>query len=172
MSEHKAIVVLTAKSIERILREGGTCSWRLDRKHARQCAFAFCTRNANAREVEGTEAHHTAFLVGKVRDVIPSPHSDDEDRYLVQFSHYARVNIPDVWKGDRNPVRYSTLEELGIDPSTLKWEQMPKVADISDASSQPLPHRPAAPLTLAEAKKALALTFGVAPEAIEINIRG
>jgi hypothetical protein len=28
------------------------------------------------------------------------------------------------------------------------------------------------PLTMAEAKKGLALTFGVAPEAIEITVRG
>ena len=59
MSDRVA-VVLTAKSVERILREGGTSSWRLDRKHARQCAFAVCTRNANADWVEGSEAHRSA----------------------------------------------------------------------------------------------------------------
>src|SRR6266576_2182414 len=122
-----SVVVFTLKSIDRILREGGTSSWRLDRNHARQCAFAVCTRNANADWVEGQEGHHCAFLVGKVREVVPS--ADHEDRYLIQFSEYAKVNIPDVWKGDRNPVKYTSLQDLGIDPLKLKWERMPKPSE-------------------------------------------
>lgn len=164
----EAAVVFTAKSIKRILREGGTSSWRLDRNHARQCVFAVCTRNANADWVEGPEAHHSAFLVGKIRDVVPAPDSDR--RYLIQFSEYARANIPDAWKGDRNPVKYASLEEIGIDPSSLKWEPMPAPGEPPTPGVIAL--TAVAPLTMAEAKKGLALTFGVPPEAIEITIRG
>ena len=57
MSETSAIVVFTAKSVSRLLREGGTSSWRLDRNNARNCTFAVCTRNANADWVEGDEEH-------------------------------------------------------------------------------------------------------------------
>jgi hypothetical protein len=167
---YKAAVFFTAKSVETLVTEGGTSAWRLDRNHARQCAFAVCTRNT--RRLLGTpgpEAHCSAFLVAKIKDVVPAP--DRPGRYLVQFSEYARVNILDAWKSDRNPVKYATLEELGIDPSTLKWERMPE---------EDKPHEPArqgritsdAPLTMAEAKKGLALAFGVSPEAIEITIRG
>ena len=173
MSE-EAIVVFTAKSVERILREGGTSSWRLDRNHARKCDFAVCTRNANADWVEGSEIHHSAFLVGKVRDVVQTPdpdYDDRDDRFLVQFSEYARVEISDVWKGDRNPVKYATLEDLGIDPTVLDWKPMPEPSEIP-GPAQPLPSTGTAPLTMAEAKKGLALTFGVSPEAIEITIRG
>src|SRR5712691_13035034 len=53
---NKAGVVFTAKSVDRILEEGGTSSWRLDRNHARHCTNAVCTRNAHADWVEGTEA--------------------------------------------------------------------------------------------------------------------
>lgn len=166
----EVLVVFTAKSIERLLSEGGTSSWRLDRNHARQCAFAICTRNAYADWVEGPEDHHNAFLVGKVKGVVPAK---EEGRFLVQFSEYAKVNIPNVWQGDRNPVKYSTLGDLGIDPSTLKWEPMP----VPEAGESPVatpqfnvPEGPA--LTIPQAKKGLALTFGVAPEAIEITIRG
>lgn len=175
----EATVVFTAKSVERILAEGGTSSWRLDRNHARQSAFAVCTRNANADWVEGPEAHHSAFLVGKVRDVVPcrpTPENKEaaKNRYLIQFSEFARVNIPDVWKGDRNPVKYVTLEELGIDPSTLKWEAMPEPASVSEPAGRVTSLNSGAvqPLTMAEAKKGLALTFNVPPEAIEITIRG
>jgi hypothetical protein len=169
MSE-EVVMVFTAKSMEHILEEGGTSSWRLDRNHARQCAYAVCTRNAHADWVEGPEAHHAAFLVGKVKDVVPS--TDVRTRFLIQFSEYARVNIPDSWHGGRNPVSYGTLKQLGIEPSTLAWEPMPELiepaADIAAAAKK----GPIGALTLTEAKNGLALTFGVSPESIEIMIRG
>jgi hypothetical protein len=168
----QVIVVFTAKSVETLLEEGGTSSWRLDRNHARQCAFAVCTRNAYADWVEGPEKHHSAFLIGKVKDVATTPKY--QGRYLIQFSHYARVNIPDVWQGDRNPVKYSTMEELGIDPSTLKWEPMPETSNAPEKIREAASHKSngVQPLTMREAKQGLALTFGVEPEAIEITIRG
>jgi hypothetical protein len=169
MSTHKAIVVFTAKSIERILREGGTSSWRLDRNNARQCEFAICTRNANADWAEGPEEHHAAFMVGKVKNVVPSP--DRKGNYfLIQFSEYALVNVPEVWKGDRNPVKYGTLEDFGIDPSTLEWQAMPKATSTTVAI--PPTYTGPTPLSISEAKNGLALALGVAPEAIEITIRG
>ncbi|HEX7287662.1 MAG TPA: hypothetical protein VF532_15850 [Candidatus Angelobacter sp.] len=177
--ENDAIVLFTAKSVERILREGGTSSWRLDRNHARRCAYAVCTRNSNADWVEGTEEHHSAFLIGKVQEVVPctpTPENNEspEKRYLIQFSEFARVKLPSIWKGDRNPVKYTSLESLGINPSSLKWEPMP------ESMSQPERNRQfpkddnlgIQPLTMAEAKQGLALMFNVAPEAIEITIRG
>jgi hypothetical protein len=93
---------------------------------------------------------------------------------LIEFSEFARVNIPNVWTGDRNPVKYRSVDDLGIDFSTLKWERMPE----PDSASAPVYEAPpvnqngAKPLTMAEAKKGLALTFNVPPEAIEITIRG
>ncbi len=179
MSEEIA-VVFTAKSSERILSEGGTSAWRLDRNHARRCTYAVCTRNAHANWVEGPEAHHAAFLVGKISDVVPckpTPENDEapENRFLIEFSEFARVDIPDIWTGDRNPVKYRSADDLGMDFSKLKWEKMPEphnalapVVAIPTANSKPT----AVPLTMAEAKKGLALTFNVPPEAIEITIRG
>ena len=170
MSDRSA-VFFTAKSIETLLREGGTSAWHLDRNHARQCIFAVCTRNTRRLiGAPGPEAHCSAFLVGKIKDVVPAPGRDG--RYLVQFSEYARVNIPDVWKGDRNPVKYATLGELGIDPSTLKWEHMPKQSGAPEPTRAAIGPNSGTALTMADAKKGLALTFGVSPEAIEITIRG
>jgi hypothetical protein len=170
----EAAVVFTAKSIKRLLAEGGTSSWRLDRNRARQCDFAVCTRNAYADWVEGPEAHHSGFLMGKVKDVVPSPDPEADGRYLIQFSEYARVNIPEVWKGDRNPIRYVSLEELGIDLSTVTWEPMPEPAEPPEPPREVVRGNNTAitPITIAEAKNGLALTFGVSPETIEITIRG
>jgi hypothetical protein len=171
-----AIVVFTAKSVERILSEGGTASWRLDRNHARRCAYAVCTRNAHADWTEGREEPHSAFLVGKISNVVPCAptpenHEAPNNRYLIQFSEFARVNVLNTWKGDRNPVKYVALEELEINFSKLKWEAMPKVDDKSGPITQ-LKTNGIQPLTMAQAKQGLALTFNVAPEAIEITIRG
>jgi hypothetical protein len=109
-------------------------------------------------------------LVGKIRDVVQDPNYPG--RYLIQFSEFSRVNIPDAWKGDRNPVKYAELRELGIDPSQLEWERMPEPNETSSPTTEVKALAVDAPLTMAEAKKGLALTFGVAPEAIEITIRG
>lgn len=166
---NKCTVVFTAKSIEHILQEGGTSSWRLDRNHARLCGYVVCTRNAHADWVEGPEAHHSAFLVGKIHDIVPCP-SNAKNRYLIQFSEFARVNIPEIWKGDRNPVKYaSSLDDIGIDPSALKWEAMPKQQEKMIVQSKPSGSNG---LTLAEAKRGLAMMFGVSPDAVEITIRG
>jgi hypothetical protein len=180
MSEQIA-VLFTAKSVERILREGGTSAWRLDRSHARRCAYAVCTRNAGARWVEGKEEHRSAFLVGKIGDVVPCKptpenHEAPDNRFLITFSEYALVDMPDVWAGGRNPVKYESAEALGIDFSSLKWERMPEPDNLTAPSPQ-APHPVTVrsmdrPLTMAEAKKGLALTFNVPTEAIEITIRG
>ena len=166
---NEAVVVFTGKSIDTLLHEGGTSSWRLDRNHARQCAFAVCTRNSKIAWVEGQEQHGSAFLVGKVCGVVPTP-EDERSRYLIQFSEYALVDLPETWKGDRNPVKYGTLEQLGIDPSKLDWKPMPpsKAKPRRDATQE----GDVRSLSMDLAKKGLALTFGVRPEAIEITIRG
>ena len=171
---NQAVVVFTGKSIEHLLREGGTSSWRLDRNHALQCTFAVCTRNTKIHWVEGREPHGSAFLIGKVSGVVPAP--DGRARYLILFSEYALLNIPKLWKGDRNPVKYGTLEQLEIDSSSLEWKPMPAKAQPQRGATQEVGHRledtDVRPLSMDVAKRGLALTFGVRPEAIEITIRG
>lgn len=182
MSSQETAVIFTAKSIERILAEGGTSSWRLDRNHARRCEYAVCTRNAYADWVEGPEAHHAAFIVGKIKDVVPS--EDHEGRWMLLFSEYALVGdpgvgVPGIWKGDRNPVKYTPTANVGIDFSTLNWKPMPERQEAKDkAEAAPEEVQSKASdgmpkgLTMIEAKRGLAATFGVTPEAIEITIRG
>jgi len=175
----EAVVVFTAKPFERILAERGTSAWRLNPSRACRCEFVVCTRNAHAKWSKGPEAHHSAFLVGRISDVVPCPPTPENDeapnnRFLIQFSAFARVDIPDYWEGDRNPIVYRSLAELAFDPSTLKWEGMPEPTPTVESVKEPTQnHRDATrPLTMAEAKKGLAMTFNVPPEAIEITIRG
>jgi hypothetical protein len=165
-----AVIVFTARTVEAILAEGGTSAWRLHPEHANARTYAVCTRNKFAKWSKTSEPHRSAFLVGKIHDVVEAP-GQKPGRYLIQFSEYAVVDVPDVWeKGDRNPVKYVDIESLGIDPTKLKWKPMPKVQSVKVPTSD-TSLAPDGPLTIAEAKKRLAATFGVSIEAVEITIR-
>jgi hypothetical protein len=176
MPNDDAVIVFTSKSVKTLLEEGGTSKWRLDPTHARQCTYSVCTRNAYGdADVPGPEPHGAAFLIGKNKDVVPAPSKHHGPRFLIRFSEYALVDMPGVWKGNHNPVAYKTLEELGIDPTILKWQPMPESTGVPEAvhvATLPKSTGGVQPLTMSDAKNGLALTFGVAPEAIEITIRG
>ena len=117
------IVVFTGESIEEILEQGGSSRWRLNLKWASEHKYVVCVRNAKADWTTGTEAHRSAFLVGKICDFVPEVepakgNRPPQDRYLIKCSHYALIDIPDLWnKGDQYPVRYKSMTEIGIDPS-------------------------------------------------------
>lgn len=193
------IVVYTVKSISTILAHRGSAAWRLNRNHARLCEYLLCTRNAYGDDVEGTEPHKTGFLIGKVSGVVPAP--GEKGRWLIQISEYAQLSVSGAWKGWRNPVHYASLDEFGLDPALIQFQslpdsQVPPVDSLQAPWSHPLhsstqlsaavhstvgvvepltasPSLPAGQkLTIEEAKRALAETFGVKPEAIEITIRG
>lgn len=166
MASTACVVVFTAKSVEDILSVGGSESWSLQPESVNGCEYLVCTRNRYTDWGTGREEHRSAFLIGKIAGVAKS--NETEGRWLIQISKYALVNIPEIWDGSRNPVRYRNLEEIGIDISTLDLRPMPAVQTIksndteSDISS----------LTIAQAKSGLAARFGVNIDDIEITIRG
>lgn len=160
-----AICVLTARGKERILAEGGSQAWVLDARRARGFEYVVCVQNCGFTDDWGQTSapHHTAFLVGRLRDVV---HSEERpERWILRFSEYAEVSVADAWPHLRNPIRYIDLQELGIDVAALEFHPMPE----PEQEPQPAP-RPAG-LTIAEAKEGLALTFGVSPSDIEITVR-
>ena len=63
------IAVFTARSPERIAREGGSQAWVLNPARAKLCSWLVCTQNRHNPDHEfsdATEAHGSAFLVGKI----------------------------------------------------------------------------------------------------------
>ena len=160
------IIVFTRKSVDHIFDLGGTASWVLDRGKARRCDYVVCARNRFDANSEGHEEHASAFLVGKISDI----HPYGDGRFLIRFDEYAEVDIPNVWKGWRNPVKYVDSSEIDIDFDALDWKLMParEIAPIAKS----VPGVEGEGLTIAQAKAELAATFGVSPEAVEITIRG
>ena len=169
-----AICVLTARGIETILAEGGSQAWVLDARRARKYKYVVCVQNRGFTDDWGkvSAPHHTAFIVGKLKDVVRSQEKGCADRWLLTFSEYAEVDVPDAWPGFRNPVLYTDLESFPIDVEALQFHPMPVPAPTTVPEVAAAAETGPRPLTMAEAKAGLALTFGVAPSDIEIIVRG
>ena len=169
---HSAIAVFTANSRDEILSVGGSVSWVMAKKQALRREFLVCIRNERAVDFPDHEPHGTAFLVGKISGL--QPHGYDKkgmQRWIILISEYAFVDYPDKWGEWRNPVKYTTLEELGIDLNDIDFQAMPAPTTFLTAPASPDAAK-ARPLTIAEAKQGLSMQFGVPPEAIEILIKG
>ncbi len=179
----EAVAVFTARSPQRILREGGSQAWALDPVRARKCKYLICCQNQHNADrdfSDASEPHGTLFLVGKIRDVVPASDDDAGGRWRIEISEYCVHRVPDAWQGWRNPVRYTTLKEMGVNPAELQFHD---VSDVQADLGGPLRANPAqatkmagdssaAPLSIAAAKGGLSAFYGVGLDAIEIIIRG
>ena len=148
----KAIQTFTKYSFETIKSMGGDYAWVLNQNRARSYQYLVCCSSGGANG-------GSAFLVGKISG-IEFDHVGDKgkNRYAICVSEVAAVDIPDLWPGNQNPVRYTTLEDLGIDPSKLSFQ---KVGTTQSNG-----------LTIAQAKAGLAKNYGVSEDNIEILIKG
>jgi len=157
-----AAVVLTSETVETILGRGGTGDWVLSPHKAATCKFVVCCRKtAWNNKAEGI-SHGAAFLIGRIAGLQKQPGSENDrgqPRFLIRLSAYATFERANVWKEGRNPISYKTLSALRIEPRKLKFKPMPPLAAPGT-------------MTIAEAKKALAASFGVSPDDVEITIRG
>ena len=147
-----ALQTFTENSLEDILDRGGDYDWVLDQDRAKKCQYLVCCSSQGANR-------KSSFLVGKISgSEFTYAGENGQNRYLVAISEYALINIPDSWPGNQNPVRYTSLEDLGIDPARLIFEKVSKPVSAS--------------FTMAQAKAGLAKHYGVSENNIEITIKG
>jgi hypothetical protein len=185
-ASEQAAVVFTFKSIEHICAVGGTQSWRMHQSHFGTFDYVICARNRRREDVEGPEEHGSAFLIGKVRDIVPSTEHDDPEkpRFLIRMTEAAIIrDKPGFWQWGRWPTHYDSLDALGIDPSDYDFKPLPELlAEIrrtdggfGEPSAPALPSRAPGRRTWKEsiehAKMSLATELGVDVEAIEIAVR-
>jgi hypothetical protein len=159
------IAVYTGARGDEIIAKGGLGDWVLDLQRASQCTFLVCCRKPQWSNAEERISKGAAFLVGRIKGFRPGVQNPrGQRRSFIELAEYASVNKAEAWQERRNPVAYTSLGKLGIKAAGLKFEP------ISEPSKNPLssPGR----LTIEQAKKALADTFGVSPDDIEITIRG
>jgi hypothetical protein len=160
--DRSAVVVFTSETVETILSHGGTGDWVLSPEKAGTCKFVVCCRKAAWNNKAEGIAHGAGFLIGHIAGLYKQPGSENDrgqPRYLIKLSAYATFARPNTWKESRNPISYKSLSTLRIDPRKLKFKPMPPLASPGT-------------MTIAEAKKALAASFGVSPDDVEITIRG
>jgi hypothetical protein len=166
-----------------MLDYGGSASWVLSQESAAALQYCVCCRNdVRPREDDRgdrSEDRNEAFLVGKVSGIEFVERENNRDRYLIKFSEYAEISVPDFRDGaTRNPVVYHDLEECrrrGLDIAALKFQPMPEPtrrysrAGRGDTSERDTARKG---LTIAEAKAGLALHFEVPVDAIQITVSG
>lgn len=177
----RCVAVFTARSPQRILQEGGSQAWALDAARVRALPFIVCVQNQNNPNrdfSDASEPHGSAFLVGRISDVVPAPEDVTSGRWIIQISEYSTIQNPkNVWQGRRNPVRYGQLEEFDIDVDNLTFHSVAEIqkdfAPPPQISVTPMADDGgAAPISIATAKRGLAAFYGVSLDAIEVVIRG
>ena len=163
----EVVAVFTTEAREDVLKQGGSQYWRLNANRVRQHGYVVCVQNEHHPDSNGSFKHGTAFLIGKIVGVVPTDRKGE--RHKIEISEYAELTVPNVWKGDRYPVRYATMADLGIDAADLEFKPVPEPeqsdADVENVQVDVLP------LTLSEAKAGLAATLGVDPTSIEVTVR-
>ncbi len=185
-ASEQAAVVFTFKSIEHICEVGGTQSWRMHQSHFGTFDYVICARNRRRENVEGPEEHGPAFLIGKVRDIVPSTEHNNpaKPRFLIRMTEAAIIrDKPGFWQWGRWPTHYDSLDALGIDPSKYVFKPLPELLAELQKESEGL-NVPATPVlpsrafsrrswkeSIEHAKTSLAAELGVDVEAIEIAVR-
>jgi hypothetical protein len=151
---NEAIQTFTANSFETIVNHGGDYAWVLNQNRAKNYKYLVCCSSVGANRGSG-------FLVGKINGV-EFHHLGEKGkaRYTLCISEVAVIDVPNLWPGHHNPVRYTSLEELGIDLSALKFRKVSATPSQSQS------------LTIAQAKAGLAQHYGVSQDSIEIIIKG
>ncbi|MEP7216635.1 MAG: hypothetical protein ABI782_10320 [Anaerolineaceae bacterium] len=152
------VMVLTGNSLETMFSAGGSGNWVANASRVRRCEYIVAVRHGFSSFTQDNRTHDAAFMIGKVSGVTEV----EDNRIVINFSEYAEIDIARAWPGNRNPVTYTSTDQLGIDPAKLTWLPFPM-----DRVAQP----EVKPLTIDEAKRGIARALGIAPECIEITIR-
>ena len=170
MSSAKVLTVLTFKSVETLLNEGGTQAWVLNRKRVLTCDYVVCARHRQGPwKPEGPEPHKHAFLVGKIRDVVPA---DEAGRWRVEFSEFAIVDGPKLHLESASPTQYfPSLESLGIDEADLQWQVYDQAVATAFAANITPDLSGGVRSVLMQAKMLVAKGLNVPVEAVEITVR-
>jgi hypothetical protein len=160
------VMVFTSKSLETMEQEGGSGNWAANKDRIKRAKWIVATRNKKSGWTQGDEDHGSAFLIGRVAGIKPAP-PPESNRFVVVFDRYAELNLPNAWTGHRNPVTYTDLATLGIDPEKLEWKEF--IGAAGDLEHSVVPGiTPGTVIDQARAMIAHALSIN--PEAVKITV--
>jgi hypothetical protein len=182
----ESVIVYTGKDLRRMREDGGCGHWTASPIRVEAAQYLVCVRNRREQWAAMDFEHGVAFLIARIKSTKASAHAA---RITIEFENYALVHIPGAWqllaKNQRFPVAYLETAELfrrlQLNPEELTWQQLlssptPLPAIENGASSPVLAdagHGKPASFTqaIAETKRKLAESLGIASEKIEITIR-
>jgi hypothetical protein len=163
------IMVFTARGFDSLMNDGGSQAWVVNDRRASQCPYLICVQNRISGEShldrwgDSTAPHLQAFFIGKISDIVTSPEWDGAKpkRWLIKVREYAKISLPNMWFGSRNPVAYSSLKELGIKIEDLHFNPMPLLpGEIASKG-----------ITIQQAKELLSQAYDISADNIEITLR-
>ena len=167
--EDSAIAVRSYASTDNIISSGGAGAWVLNPDKASQQTFLICCKPIDEVIVPGGPAY-AAFLIGRISKFIPvETNPRNQRRFHVALDNYATLDAPLPWQDWRNPIRYTSLEEIGIHPERLSFHEI-SAPERTESIEADVPRR-IRKLSLADAKQGLAAMFDVDPSKIEIIIK-
>jgi hypothetical protein len=159
-----AVMVFTSKSLETMRLEGGTGNWAAKEERLKHAKWVIATRNQKSDWAQGEEPHGSAFLIGRISGVKAAP-APEESRFVIGFDRFALLDIPNAWTNNRNPVAYTSLDALGIDPEKLEWKAL-------NSQDEELPKetlfKPR--IVIDQARTMIARALSIDPEAVKITV--
>jgi hypothetical protein len=182
----ESVIVYTGKDLRRMREEGGCGHWTASPIRVEAAQYLVCVRNRREQWAATDFEHGVAFLIAHIKSTKPSPHAA---RITIEFDSYAMLAIPGAWqllaKAQRFPVAYLETSELfrrlELNPNTLVWQQLVPTQGPLQAAQASAPYTASPPaardagagfaMAIAEAKRKLAESLGIASEKIEITIR-
>jgi hypothetical protein len=182
----ESVIVYTGKDLRRMREDGGCGHWTASPIRVEAAQYLVCVRNRREQWAATDFEHGVAFLIAKISGTKPSPHAA---RITIEFSTYAMLDISNAWqliaKAQRFPVAYLETSELfrrlALNPNELVWQQLVSNPGALQVAETVAPYAIPADATegrgtnltnaIAEAKRKLAESLGIASEKIEITIR-
>jgi hypothetical protein len=151
----------TFKTVDDVIAEDNYIrAFRFRPQSTRGCEYVVCIRNTSDARYEGDEPHDAAFMIVRLDPDAIEPDHQMANRFRIKVRCYATLpNLPNRWLGNRNPVLYTTLEDLDISLDGLEWIDLPE--------QEPPPFT----LTPEQAKVGLAQHFGTTPDKINITVQ-
>ena len=164
------IVIFTGKGMKSFSKDGGSRAWKLNIARAEGAKFVVICHHQHSQYKDFDGEHGSAWLIAKVAKIAPDIHT--VGRWCVVFDEYALIDVPNFWGGSRNPIRYTSIDELPVDLEALDWEHLAEI-DLEDETEDSADGSAASAIRLQviRAQEQIAENLGLDPSEIEISIR-
>ena len=132
--KENVVLVYTGSDINMMIAEGGSGYWILGDSRRKEIEYLMAFKNDTQdwSILEKNVPKGTAFFIAKISGYTKMLSGEFKGKYLIKFSEYAEIVIPNAWEKARKDPRSSAArqyrsmeyirEVLQFEPSTLIWK--------------------------------------------------